>query len=155
SGPAAGSNGGAAIERSGPAGGGGGGGGGGAGGVTITSQRFVPDEILVRVSTGTSPATIVNFARSQLLAPLGTPPLPLVTATVDRSRTTDRRWGPAVLDVVRGDRRLAAVQPNYLYELRAAGPPDDGAPGQYAGSKMHLGQAHALARGTGVVIALI
>jgi subtilisin family serine protease len=122
--------------------------------VAVTNERFVPDEILVRFNGGMSAATIANFARSQRLTPLGTHPLPLINASLNHFRITDRRTVPAVLAGLRGDARLAAAQPNYLYELRA-GAPDDGAPGQYAGSKMHLAQAHALARGTGVLIALI
>ena len=123
--------------------------------VTVTDQRFVPDEILVRFNGGVSPAAITNFTRSQLLAPLGAHPLPLINATLYRYRITDRRSVPAVLDGLRGDGRLAAAQPNYLYELRDDGTREDGAPVQYDLSTMHHQQAHALARGTGVLIALI
>ena len=162
----------------------GGGGAPPSGVAAVNDQRFVPDEILVRFNAGVSPAVIANFAQTQRLAPLGPPhQLPLINTALYHFRITDQRTVPAVLGGMQGDTRLAAAQPNYLYALRESAPPDAGAPSrdaarpsqdaaapppaapappqaapssqQYAASKLHLTQAHALARGNGVLVVLI
>ena len=128
---------------------------GGRNPTAANNQRFVPDEVLVRFNGGTSTGAIANFTRANGLVLLGTHPLPLINAALYQFRITDRRTVPAVLAGMRGDARLASAQPNFLYVLRDSGPRVDGAPDQYAAIKMHLAQAHALARGNGVLIALI
>jgi hypothetical protein len=133
-------------------------GGGAAGAIAaVNDQRFVPDEILVSFTGGASPAVVANFAQTQRLALLGTPhQLPLINTAIYHFRITDQRTVPAVLAGLQGDARLAAAQPNYLYALRESRLQDAGGPSQqYAASKLHLEQAHALARGNGVLVALI
>src|SRR5262249_55183743 len=120
-------------------------------------QRYVPDEVLVKFATTTSTQAIFGIAQDQRLSLLGTHPLPLINSVLYRFRITDRRNVPAVIGSLQGDGRIAAVQPNYLYELKETDVTQQSAasPMQYAVSKMHLTEAHGLATGNHVLIALI
>jgi len=136
--------------------------GGGAGpasptGPTIVAAnaRFVPDEILVTFVGGASPAAIANFTQSQRLALLGVHRLPLINAVIYQFRITDGRAVPTVLGGLRGDARLAATQPNYLYFMTDSGRQTVVDPSQYVPTKLHLPQAHALATGRDILIAVI
>jgi len=123
-------------------------------------RRFVPDEVLVSFASNISPQTIVRFAQSQRLALLGVHRLPLIDTALYQFRITDRRAVPAVLGTLRGDARIGAAQPNYLYTLQqfaqqAAPASLAGDPAQYVVGKLHLAQAHALATGSHVLVAVI
>ncbi len=131
-------------------------GAGAPGGIAaVTDQRFVPDEILVDFARGISAPAVRNFARSNRLALLGTHRLPLLDVALYHFRITDRRAVPAVLESLRGDRRLAGAQPNYVYALSDEQARSAAADAQYVVEKLHLTQAHSLATGGGVLVALI
>ncbi|HEU5272149.1 MAG TPA: S8 family serine peptidase [Xanthobacteraceae bacterium] len=138
-------------------------GGGGASAIVAPAtgeRRFVPDEVLVSFASNVSPQAIVRFAQGQRLALLGLHRLPLIDTALYRFRITDRRAVPAVLGSLRGDARIGAAQPNYLYTLQQAAQqaaPESlaGDPAQYVVAKLHLAQAHALATGGHVLVALI
>ena len=134
--------------------------GGGAppGGVAAAGpRRFIPDEILVSFAANLQPRAIVDFAQAQRLALLGIHRLPLINTVLYRFRITDRRQVPAVLGGLQGDGRIAAAQPNYLYALQedAARSEIIGDPAQYVVSTLHLRQAHGLATGNRVLVAVI
>lgn len=137
-----------------------GGTGGGAPSATVAATvngNFVPDEVLVRFTASASQQAIVSFAQDQRLALLGIHRLPAINAVMYRFRITDRRQVPVVMGSVQTDARVALVQPNYVYALQDAGaaaaPPGD--PMQYVVSKLHLPQAHDLATGERVLVAVI
>ncbi|HLH89765.1 MAG TPA: S8 family serine peptidase [Xanthobacteraceae bacterium] len=132
-------------------------GGGTSPAAAATNNRFVPDEVLVTFAGNIRPRAIVGFAQDQRLALLSRHPLPLSNSVMYRFRITDRREVPTVVGGLRGDRRIAAVQPNYIYTLQ-----DDrtsgaviGDPMQYVVDKLHLRQAHDLATGNHVLVAVI
>jgi subtilisin family serine protease len=143
------------------AGGGGGGGGGGAPSVAAAvtvNGSFVLDEVLVRFTASTSDqAAVIDFPRDHRLALLGVHRLPAINAVIYRYRITDQRQVPVVMGSVQGDPRVALVQPNNFYSLQdggsAAAPAGD--PMQYVVSKLHLPQAHDLATGARVLVAVI
>jgi subtilisin family serine protease len=148
------------IPPSGPIGPAGGGAGGGAPprNVAAANNRlFVPDEVLVSFTASVQAQAIVNFAQGQRLALIGVHRLPLINTVLYRFRITDRRDVPAVVGSLRTDGRIAAVQPNYLYTLQDDGAPNaaTGDPAQYVVSKLHLSQAHGLATGSHVLVAVI
>jgi subtilisin family serine protease len=124
---------------------------------------FVPDEVLVRFASSASPQAIVSFAQDQRLALLGIHRLPAINAVMYRFRITDRRQVTAVVGSAQTDARVALVQPNYIYVLQdaavraatPAGDPVQGDPVQYVVSKLHLPQAHDLATGEHVLVAVI
>jgi subtilisin family serine protease len=116
----------------------------------------VPDEILVTFVGGVvPPATIANFTQTQRLTALGVHLLPLINTVIYRFRITDGRAVPAVLAGLGGDARLAARQPNYLYFMTDSGRATVVDPSQYVPSKLHLPQAHTLATGRGILVAVI
>jgi hypothetical protein len=135
--------------------------GGGAppGGVPAAGARqFIPDEVLVRFAADLPSRAIVDFAQAQRLALLGIHRLPLINTALYRFRITDRRQVPAVISGLQGDGRIAGVQPNYLYTLResdAARNTMTGDPAQYVVSTLHLPQAHGVATGNRVLVAVI
>src|ERR1051326_5175293 len=138
-----------------PSGGGGARGGGGSPNVAAVNGEFVPDEVLVRFAASASRQTIASFAGAQRLALIGVHRLP-ENAVLYRFRITDQRQVPAVVGSVRGDARVAAVQPNYLYRVQdARGATAPSHPMQYVVSKLHLSEAHALASGERITVAVI
>ena len=88
---------------------------------------------------------------------LGIHRLPAINAVMYRFRITDQRQVPVVMGSVQGDARVALVQPNYIYALQDAGSAaaPAGDPMQYVVSKLHLPQAHDLATGARVLVAVI
>jgi subtilisin family serine protease len=142
-------------RRNGPSGGGGVPGGGGTPNVAAVNESFVPDEVLVRFAASASQQAIASFAGGQRLALIGVHRLP-ENAALYRFRITDRRQVPTVVASARGDARVAAVQPNYLYRVQdARGATVQSHPMQYVVSKLRLPEAHALAAGERVLVAVI
>jgi len=125
--------------------------------VSTGDRHFIRDEVLVSFAANVGPQAIVSFAQDQRLALLRIHRLPLINTVLYRFRITDRREVPIVIDGLRGDRRIATVQPNHIYVLQDAGVPSAGLgdPMQYVVSKLHLPQAHNLATGDHVLVALI
>ena len=119
--------------------------------------NFVPDEVLVRFTTSASRQAIDSFARDQRLSLLGIHRLPAINTEMYRYRITDQRQVPVVMGSVQGDARVSLVQPNFIYALQDAGsaPAAAGDPMQYVVSKLHLPQAHDLATGERVLVAVI
>jgi subtilisin family serine protease len=90
------------------------------------------------------------------LALLATVSLPLLNTTIYNARILDGSTVPAKLRAMEaGGLR---VQPNYLFATVADAPPAAAEmpdPTQYAVAKLHLEEAHALARGDNVLVAVI
>ncbi len=127
-------------------------------------RRFVPDEVVVEVPNATPAATITAVESRHRLTRLDTQQIPLLGSTLYRFRIPDRSSVPAVIRALEGDRRVASAQPNYLYTLQqqategtaaTATPKSYGDPAQYAVAKMRLAEAHALAKGGEIRVAVI
>jgi subtilisin family serine protease len=127
-------------------------------------RRFVPDEVVVEVPNATPAATITAVESRHRLTRLDTQQIPLLGSTLYRFRIPDRSSVPAVIRALEGDRRVASAQPNYLYTLQqqategtaaTATPKSYGDPAQYAVAKMRLVEAHALAKGGEIRVAVI
>ena len=76
-----------------------------------------------------------------------------------RWRITDRRSVPTVVRALETDASVLSAQPNYRFALQdgstKAAAPGEGDPAQYILDKMHLPQAHELAKGTKVLVAVV
>jgi subtilisin family serine protease len=130
-------------------------------------RRFVPDEVVVEVPNSTPAATINAVESRHRLTRLDTQEIPLLGSTIYRFRIPDRSSVPAVIRALEGDRRVASAQPNYLYALQqqstegsattasAPVPKSYGDPAQYAVAKMRLAEAHAIAKGGEIRVAVI
>jgi subtilisin family serine protease len=100
------------------------------------------------------------------LTQLDSQPIALLNSTVYRWQIPDRRSVATVVRALEGDRRVASAQPNYLFSLQqtpveaktdptATLPPHYGDPAQYALAKMRLRDAHRIAKGAEVRVAVI
>jgi subtilisin family serine protease len=135
------------------------GGNNGRGGVPPNGEhRFVPDEVLVEFSTSASAQSIDRIARRYGLIRLEVQSLPLIGSTLYRWRIGSRRSVPNMTRALQTEGIVASVQPNYLFALQEQALPLSAAPTavtQYALGKMQIAEAHELAVGRGVLVALI
>ena len=131
----------------------------GSGVPPLNERRYVPDEVVVELATSTTNQQFDALARRQRLRRLQSVNFQLGGTTLVRWRITDRRSVPAVVRALETDATVLSAQPNYLFALQdgAAKPaaPGEGDPAQYILDKMHLPQAHELAKGTKVLVAVI
>jgi hypothetical protein len=132
-------------------------------------RRYVPDEVLVEVPDSVSAATISAIETRFRLTRLDVQPIPLLGSTFYRFRIPNRSSVPAVIRSLETESRVASAQPNYLYTLQQTQAADqakpdtaaptksasEGDPAQYAIAKMHLQEAHAIAKGSAIRIAVI
>jgi len=122
-------------------------------------RRMLPDEVVLEIANSASPQTIGALQRRFNLQQLEQQRFALTGTTVYRWRIPDRRSVAAVVRALEGDRTVASAQPNYLYTLQEdASPPNgkaEGDPAQYELAKLRLPQAHALASGDRVLVAVI
>jgi hypothetical protein len=146
------------------------GGGGGSSGSPVTrrggsglppanERRYVPNEVVLELAPGITANAAEAIARRHRLVRLESFTSRLGGTTLARWRIPDRRSVPAVIRALQADSAVISVQPNYLSLLAddapAAATVGRGDPAQYALAKLHMPQAHALATGTNVLIAVV
>ncbi len=124
--------------------------GGGTGG---PAANQVPDEVVFELANSVTPAQIDALLRRFGLARIEQQASQLTGTTLYLCRIPDRR---AVATVVAALKRAAvdSAQPNNLFTLQDDAKPEGDA-AQYALAKLHLPQAHALAKGDDVRVAVI
>lgn len=122
-------------------------------------RRYVPDEVVVEIGGAPTDQQIQALATQFRLVRLESLRIALTNTTFLRWRIPDRRPVPAVVRSLERDARVRTAQPNYLYvtaeSAAAPPPPSEGDPAQYALAKLRLGEAHGLARGDKVKVAVI
>jgi hypothetical protein len=123
--------------------------------ITINS-RTIADELVAEIDGALSDAQADELARRHGLTRIGSQLFPLIGATIGRFRINDRRSVETVSREFGADASVRSVQPNFRYLLQEAkAVAAEGDPAQYALSKLHLPEAHTLARGANVRIAVI
>jgi subtilisin family serine protease len=131
----------------------------GSGVPPANERRYVPDEVVVELATSTTNQQTDALARRQRLTRLQSVTFQLGGTTLVRWRIADRRSVPAVVRALETDATVLSAQPNYLFGLQdeTAKPaaPSEGDPAQYMLDKMHLPQAHEIAKGNKVLVAVI
>ncbi len=110
-----------------------------------------PDIVVVRVPGDADPDVGARIARAHGLRLLAESRLALLDRRVLRFRIPDGRPVPEVVQALAGDAGLEAAQPSFVFELQGG----SGRPAQYAAETLRLPAAHALARGSGITVALI
>src|SRR5690606_17617860 len=86
-----------------------------------TLDTFVPDEVLITVSS-TAPQTLeADIAQAFNVVLVDRTPLPLIDVRLVRLRIPDSRTVPAVVAAIGADPRVSLAQPNFLY--RRSGEP--------------------------------
>src|SRR3569623_201949 len=118
-------------------------------------RRLVPDEVVIELRNSATPAQIDALQRRFRLARISSTPLGLPGATFYRWRIPARRAVAAVVRQLEADRLVASAQPNYQFQLQQAEAKSEGEPAQYELAKLHLPQAHALAKGGRERVAVI
>jgi hypothetical protein len=124
---------------------------------TAGERRFVPNELVLDVPN--IPArTLDAIARRHRLTLVGSRSLALTGHTLYRWRIEDGRPVADVIRALAGEQRIAAAQPNFTFTLQqdqGRASPGAGDPAQYAVAKLRLAEAHRLADGNHVLVAVI
>ncbi len=119
--------------------------------------RLVPDEVVIELSNAATPQQITALQNRFRLERIESHRFVLSDTTLFRWRIPDNRSIPEVIRSLEQDRLVASAQPNYLYALQQTGTraADESGSAQYALAKLHLLQAHQLAKGDNVRVAVI
>jgi hypothetical protein len=118
--------------------------------------RIIADEIVAEIGGSLTEAQADEIARRHGLRRIQSQNFPLIGATIGLFRITDRRPVDIVTREFSAEANIRSVQPNYRYLLEAQKPTlKEGDPEQYALAKLRLPEAHTLAHGTNVRIAVI
>jgi Subtilase family len=123
------------------------------------NQRTVAPEIVAEIDGALSDAQADELARRHGLVRLQSQNFPLIDATIGLFRVTDRR----PLETARGELAtepgVRSAQPNFRYVLQEQKQEQkavtEGDPAQYALAKLRLPEAHTLAHGANVIVAVI
>ncbi len=120
-------------------------------------RRYVPDEVVLEIPNTVSPAQINALQTRFRLTRLDQQSFQLTGTTLYRWRIPSNVSVPRAVRALGGDARVAAVQPNYLFTMQGdeSKSMSEGDPAQYELAKLHLPQAHALAKGDKVLVAVI
>ena len=129
----------------------------------VNERRLVPDEVVIEIPNSVSAQQIDVLQRRHQLTRIETQTFQLTGTTLYRWRIPDRRSVTTVVRELEGDRVVASAQPNYLFTLQqsptdsqiASAAKSEGDPAQYELARLHLPQAHALAKGDDVLVAVI
>lgn len=119
--------------------------------------RFLRHEILVVFRAGTSAARIAAMARRQKLELMQLRELTLIGMRVHRFSFAGNRPVADVLAAVAREPQVVSVEPHYVYALQddAARTAPQPKSLSYSGRLLHLSEAHRLATGRGVRVAVI
>jgi len=116
----------------------------------------VANEIVAEIDGSLSDAQADELALRHGLARLESQNFPLIGATIGLFRVTDRRSTETARRDFATAAGVRAVQPNFRYLLQdQLAALTEGDPAQYANVKLRLPQAHTLAHGANVTIAVI
>lgn len=124
-------------------------------------RRMVPDEVVLEIPNSVSPAQINALQQRFRLTRLESQTFPLTGTTLYRWRVPRDISVPRAVQAIEGDARVASAQPNYLFTLQQDAQPAKleampaGDPAQYGLGKLRLPQAHGIAKGDNVLVALI
>jgi hypothetical protein len=118
--------------------------------------RAIPNEIVAEIDGALSDAQADALARRHGLMRLDSQRFPLVGGTIGLFRITNRKTVETVSRELGADTSFRSVQPNFRYVLQDQSTElTEGDPAQYANAKLRLPQAHRLAHGTNVTVAVI
>jgi subtilisin family serine protease len=112
--------------------------------------------VLLNISTATSTRAVDDIARRYRLTRLDVTDFALTRHRLARLRINDGRPVGTVIRSLQADVRILGAQPNYLYLMQqgaTAAPTAD--PLQYFLAKLRLPEAHALAKGERVLVAVL
>jgi subtilisin family serine protease len=117
--------------------------------------RFVRNEVLLNISPAITLPALDQLARRHRLTRLELRDFTLPVRRIARLRINDGRPVGAVIRSLQQEARILDAQPNYEYEVKQGASPTIADPMQYALGKLRLVEAHALARGESIRVAVI
>ncbi len=122
----------------------------------VTSRSFA-GEFVAEIDGALSTAEADELARRHGLTRIASENFPLIGATFGLFRITDGRPYETVRREFAADASVRSLQPNFRYVLQdqRSSRTTEGDPAQYALTKLRLPQAHTLAQGANVTIAVI
>ncbi len=122
-------------------------------------RRFVRDEVITEFSANTSPQAIDRIARRLDLTQVESQSFPLIGATLYRWRVGGGRSALSAVSELENQGAVASAQPNYTFSLQEDAVQTSGGaqgdPAQYVLSKLQIDQAHQIATGKDVPVAVI
>jgi hypothetical protein len=123
---------------------------------TALNQRTIANEVVAEIDGSLSDAQADQLARRHGLARLQSQNFPLIGSTIGLFRVTNRRAVDTVSRELATEASVRSVQPNFRYVLQQQKAElTEGDPAQYAVAKLRLPQAHRLAHGANVTVAVI
>jgi subtilisin family serine protease len=120
-------------------------------------RRYVPDEVVLEIPNTVSAAQIDALQTRFRLTRLDSQSFQLTGTTLYRWRIPSNVSVPRAVQALGGDARVATVQPNYLFTMQGdeSKSMSEGDAAQYELAKLHLPQAHGLAKGDKILVAVI
>ena len=123
---------------------------------TTLNLRTIGNELVAEIDGSLSDTQADELARRHGLERLQSQNFPLIGGTIGLFRINDRRAASAVSRELAGDVSVRSVQPNFRYVLQDQKTAlTAGDPAQYAVAKLRLPEAHKLADGANVTVAVI
>jgi hypothetical protein len=118
--------------------------------------RTVANQLVAEIDGALSDAQADELARRHGLERLQSQNFALIGSTIGLFRIIDRRAAETVSRELAADANVRSVQPNFRYVLQdQKAHLTEGDPGQYAVAELRLPEAHKLADGANVTIAVI
>jgi Subtilase family len=123
---------------------------------SVLNAPAIARQLVAEIDGALTDAQADELARRHGLARIESRNFPLLGATIGQFRITDGRSVDAVRRELAADASVRFVQLNFRYLLQDQNAaPVEGDPAQYALAKLQLPQAHTLAHGTNVTVAVI
>lgn len=124
--------------------------------LTALNLRRIANELVAEIDGSLSDAQADELARRHRLERIGSQNFPLIGGTIGLFRIVDRRTVETASRELATEASVRSVQPNFRYVLQDQKVAlTEGDPAQYALQKLRLPQAHALAHGANVTVAVI
>jgi len=124
--------------------------------LTALNLRTIANELVAEIDGSLSDAQADELARRHRLERIGSQNFPLIGGTIGLFRIVDRRTVETASRELATEASVRSVQPNFRYVLQdQKAALTEGDPAQYALQKLRLPQAHALAHGANVTVAVI
>src|SRR5882757_4298786 len=124
--------------------------------LTALNLRRIANELVAEIDGSLSDAQADELARRHRLERIGSQNFPLLGSTIGLFRIVDRRPVELVSREFAAETGIRSVQLNFRYLLQdQKAALTEGDPAQYANVKLRLPQAHTLAQGANVTIAVI
>jgi subtilisin family serine protease len=134
-------------------------GGSGSGVPSRKERRFMPKEIILGFRPSTTEGSIDQLASRYKVTRLGSQDFPLIGIKLYRWRVNGNRSVAATVRAIERESLVATAQPNYVFTLQEDQPHYSsgalGAAAQYVLAKLQIEQAHQIATGKEVAIAII